>query len=209
VSFVAVNGYLTYTPDPNINIRLETPQGIYLGSNVFVPTNSQIVVVITNSTTYRYRPGSLKLNGVTPPDLPSGVISYYVFTMPANNVTVSVESELIPFANISFNDPNMDSYIYFYGNKVEDLPDMSMFKIEEATPGQKVELRVQKLLYMENDTEVFAPIQNTIVKSWRLDGNLVASNTNNYTLPPGCSGKTLGVVVEIGGIPHSKSILVR
>ena len=209
VSFVSVNSYISYILNPDVGIRL-TLQGNYIGNGAFVPTDSQIAVTLTNSTEYRYKPGSLKLNGVVPADLPPGIISYYYIKMPAGNVVVSVESEPIPSASISFDDPNMDSYIYFYGNLNEHPTDEAMFEIEgTASVGQTVELRVQKLAYVENDTNVYETIPNTAVRSWRLNENYVATNTNKFTVPPGSSGKTLVALVEIGGIPHSKSIKVK
>ena len=209
VVFIPVNNSLSYTVNPNIQISLYIG-GNYIGQNAFVPTGTQVTVIITNSANYRYKPGSLKINGVTPVDLDmSGNFSdnsyYYSFNMPSGNTVVSVESDLIPLASISFDDPNMDSYLYFYGNTPND-PEVDpgiMSKIEgSASAGQTVELRA----YIENGgTQENIP--GVVVKSWYLGGELI-SDTSSCTIPEYGAGKTLGVVVEIGGVPHSKSIQV-
>ena len=209
VVFIPMNNSLSFIQNPNVQIRLTTLQGTYLGQNTFVPTGSQIAVTLSSSLGYRYKPGSLKLNGVAPADLSPGFISYYIFAMPAGNVVVSVDSEQTPYANILFDDPNMDSYIYFYGNKNEGAGDTSLFQIDEATPGQTVELRVQT----GNETDGFQNVQNVVVKSWWLNkvqlAPLDSLHPADCKIPANASGKTLGVIVEIGGVPHSKQIPIN
>ena len=183
---------LSYIPVSGVNIFFNTSSP--------APYLTPVTVALVKSGTKRYKPMSFKLNGVTPVDLPPGYISSYSFTMPAYDVVISVESENIPMTSLDFNDPNKDSYFHFYDSLTET-------EITSAASGQTVHLEAYMPLYPGAGPNEIVIIQNMVVKSWMLNSKIIA-NSAECTIPPGSGGKSLGVLVEIDGVPYSKSIQV-
>ena len=158
---------------------------------------TEVTVKIANGNVYRYVPGSIKLNNgfdnawFISPEVknPDGTYSR-TFRMPARDITVSVDSEIIPEIEIGFKDPNMADYIRFVN--VSDNNE-----IDFVNPGQAI-----KVVF--DDPNV--PGLPFALQSWWLDITPQANTGFTFTVPSPCSAWSVTAIVTIGNVPHSVSI---
>ena len=101
--------------------------------------------------------------------------------------------------NISINDPDKDSYFHFYSDA---------FEIESAEPGQIIYMEYFKIPYPGAGPDDIEIISNVVLKAWQIGSNVYPA-TDAIMVPSNCAGKTLCVLLEIDGIPYSKSIPIN
>ena len=161
---------------------------------------TEITVSIIRGNDYRYVKDSVKLNNgnddnwflVPEESISNESIFTRTFRMPARDVLVSIQTELIPKVNIDFSDPNLSKYLKFRNA-------MDNAEIDYAYPGQQI-------------TVVFdhpAGSGALAVQSWWLDSVTASSDDPAkliFTVPNPCLAWNVTVMVTIGNVPHSVSI---
>ncbi|MCL2832666.1 MAG: hypothetical protein FWD78_05815 [Treponema sp.] len=212
IKIVGIFSAIKYT----LNLMTNPPAmaGFSITSYGTVPFDTPVTVTLRRMPTTRYKYGSFKLlknyniaDKADPVYITSDEYSgTFKFYMPAYNAALYYEVEPIPSTNIVFNDPNMDSYIHFYADVSDGTPDETIYKeINSASPEQIVRLEVYKGDSPGGDNDI--PIN---VKYWMLNDKsiepLSAEDVMAVTIPAGSSGRTLGIMLEIDGVPHFRSI---
>jgi len=207
-SSLTVSGVFT---EERYNVTSNPPEGIAIRFNyqTDVPFGRSVSIFIYRGETYRYAPGSVRLNNGTDNNLisPSYFIDQYgvynySFTMPARPVIVSASSERIPELTVSFNDPNLDRYIHF-------LDAEKYTEIDFAYPGQKVTVQAYKPAYEGAPANEIVLLEPFAIQSWWLN-NVNQNSTNKaYTIPEYSIGRILTAMVSIGGVPHSVNIPIQ
>ena len=185
----------------------ESDVHIAASHNGIVSYGTDVTITITNGGEYRYKPGSVKLN--------NGVDNIYftlagergnevrnpdgtytcTFRMPAWDVEISIETELIPVIDIDFSDPNMSRYIRFWS--VTDNQE-----IDFAVCGETITVTFDG----PTGAGTFA------IQSWWLDTDPQDNDdpTNmTFSVPDPCIAWNVTAIVTIGNIPLSVSIPIR
>ena len=159
-----------------------------------------VEVKIEKGNDFRYSENSIHLNygdddnwfyEYTDYYYPADCIYYRSFRMPPHDVIVNVDSELIPYHDLDFNNPNWSGYVRFRD---------SSGNITAAHEGQTVSAYL--------DYPGSQGIQFEII-SWWLDNAETASTDptkQTFTVPNPCVAWNLTAIVNIENVPHSVSI---
>ena len=192
-------------PEANSDVQvLLSNGGSPISNGEILSYGTEVTVTIVQGSVYRYIPGTLTLNNgsddnwfITQEEPKTLNDSHSrTFRMPARDVVVSVQTEIMPVVDINFSDPNLSEYLKF-----RNVADNSV--IDSANPGQEITVT------FDHPSGAGIPFA---VQAWLLDLSQVISGDPanlKFTVPDPCNAWSVTAIVIIGNVPHSVSIPIR
>ena len=192
-------------PEANSDVQVVLSNGgIPISEGEILSYGTEVTVTIIRGSVYRYMPGTLSLNNgsddnwfITQEEPKTHNGSHTrTFRMPARDVVVSVQTEIIPVVDLNFDDPNLSGYLQFrnvFDNAV----------IDSVYPGQEI------TVVFDHPSGAGIPFA---VQFWLLDLSQVSSGDPanlKFTVPDPCNAWSVTAIVIIGNVPHSVSIPIR